>query len=238
LAALPPAGEEDLTMTCLLKQSGPHRLQVASTADGELTASGEALTQVEAVADLRLDVVDPAGPVAVGAETAYEINVRNRGTKSAEDIDVVVYFSQGVEPTTAEGGPYKLAPGQVVFDRIPSIAAGKTVALKVRAKGQSPGNHVFRTEVYCKPLGSRLVSEETTHFYGATEISGPAQPPTSLSPSASPPDAQAPPARPWSERVADRRSSSPPPLLPPPPSSSNDGSSLPNAKPMPIFGPR
>jgi len=233
LAALPPAGEEDLTMTCLLKQSGPHRLQVASTADGELTASGEALTQVEAVADLRLDVVDPAGPVAVGAETAYEINVRNRGTKSAEDIDVVVYFSQGVEPTTAEGGPYKMAPGQVVFERIPSIAAGKTVPLKVRAKGQSPGNHIFRAEVYCKPLGSRLVSEETTHFYGTTEIAGPAAP-AGLSPSASP----APSAHPSSERVADRRSSELPPLLPPAAPPANDKSASPEAKPMPLSGPR
>jgi uncharacterized repeat protein (TIGR01451 family) len=238
LAALPPAGEENLTMTCILEQSGPHRLRVASSGDGELAASGEALTQVEAVADLRLDVVDPTGPVAVDAETAYEINVRNRGTKSAEDIDVVVYFSQGVEPTAAEGGAYKMAPGQVVFERIPSIAAGKTVALKVHAKGQSPGNHVFRTEVYCKPLGSRLVSEETTHFYGATEITGPALPPTSLSPPASPPDAQAPPVRSWSERIADRRSSSLPPLLPSPLSLPSDNSAPPDAKPMPVFGPR
>jgi uncharacterized repeat protein (TIGR01451 family) len=236
LAALPPAGDENLTMTCVLEQSGPRRMQVASTADGELAASGEALTQVEAVADLRLEVVDPTGPVAVDAEAAYEIHVRNRGTKSAEDIDVVVYFSQGVEPTTAEGGPYKMAPGQVVFDRIPAIAAGKMVALKVRAKAQSPGNHVFRTEVYCKPLGSRLVSEETTHFYGAAEISGPAPPPVNPSPSLMPPITQATPAHPWSERIADRRGSSLPPLLPPPPA--NDKSASPDAQPMPLFGPR
>lgn len=140
---------------------------------------------------------------------------------------MVVYFSQGVEPTTAEGGAYKMAPGQVVFDRIPSIAAGKTVALKVHAKGQSPGNHVFRTEVYCKPLGSRLVSEETTHFYGAVELSGPALPPAT----------QAPAAHPWGMRIADRRLSSPPPLLPPPPLT-NDRSAPSDANPMPIFGPR
>ncbi len=242
LAALPPEGDEDLTVTCVLEQSGVQRLQVASTADGELAASGEALTQVEALADLRLEVIDPTGPVAVGAEAAYEINVRNRGTKSAEDIDVVVYFSQGVEPTAAEGVPHQTAPGQVVFERIPSIAAGKTVALKVRAKAQSPGNRVFRTEVYCKPLDSRLVSEGTTHFYGAAETSGPSLPPTALLPPASPslpalpPATQAPPARPWSERMADRRASNLPPLLPPP--LTNDKSTSPDAKPMPLLEPR
>ena len=242
LAALPPAGEENLTVTCILEQSGPQRLQVASTAEGELAASGEALTQVEAVADLRLEVIDPAGPVTVDTEAAYEIHVRNRGTKSAEEIDVVVYFSQGVEPTTAEGGPYKMAPGQVVFDRISSISAGKMVALKVRAKAQHPGNHVFRAEVYCKPLDSRLVSEQTTHFYGGTETSGTELPSATFSPSASPappagPLTQVPPARPWSERTADRRSSSMPPLLPPPPLT-GDASAPPDAKPMPVFAPR
>jgi uncharacterized repeat protein (TIGR01451 family) len=242
LAALPPDGDENLTVTCILQQSGPQRLQVASTAEGELAASGEALIQVEAVADLRLEVIDPAGPVAVDAEAAYEIHVRNRGTKSAEEIDVVVYFSQGVEPTAAEGSPYKMAPGQVVFDRISSISAGKMVALKVRAKAQRPGNHVFRTEVYCKPLDSRLVSEQTTHFYGGTETSATALPSTTFSPPASlvPPAApysQAPPARPWSERTADRRSSTMPPLLPPPPLT-GDASAPSDAKPMPVFSPR
>jgi len=42
--------------------------------------------------------------------------------------------------------------------------------LKVRARAEQPGNHVFRAEVHCKPLGTRLVSEETTHFY--TDKSG------------------------------------------------------------------
>jgi uncharacterized repeat protein (TIGR01451 family) len=232
LPSLPPAGEENLSMTCLLEQSGPYRMQVASAADGELTASGEALTQVDAVADLRLEVVDPTGPVAVDSEVTYEINVRNRGTKSAEEIDVVVYFSQGVEPIGAEGGPYKMASGEVVFERIPSIAAGKTAALKVRAKGQSPGNHLFRAEVSCKPLGSRLVSEETTHFYGAAQVAGPAQPSAGLSPPSS-----SAPARPWGERTADRRSSSLPPLLPLPPAA-NDNPASPDARPLPLLGPR
>jgi uncharacterized repeat protein (TIGR01451 family) len=244
LAALPPGGEENLAVTCVLEQSGPQRLQAASTADGELAASGEAVTQVEAMADLRLEVIDPTGPVAMDAEAAYEIQVRNRGTKSAEDIDVVVYFSQGVEPTTAEGSPYKAAPGQVVFDRIPSIAAGKTVALKVRAKAQSPGNHIFRTEVSCKPLGSHLVSEETTRFYGVAETTGPALPPAIVSSPALPPVTPvtpvtpAPAARSWGERMVDRRFSSVPPLLPPPPPPTNDKSAPPGPQPMPVFGPR
>ena len=54
------------------------------------------------MADLRLDVKDPEGPMPIGEETAYELHVRNRGTKAAEDVEVVAYFSAGMEPVSAD----------------------------------------------------------------------------------------------------------------------------------------
>ena len=56
-------------------------------------------------------------------------------------------------------------PGQVAFSPIASLPAGEEVTLKVRARAEAVGNHIFRAEVRCAPLGTRLVSEETTHFY-------------------------------------------------------------------------
>ncbi len=160
------AGEERLfAIQCSLGLPGPSRLEVTSQADGDLVASSGATTRVEAIADLTLDVKDPPGPVAVGQETSYELRVRNRGTKDASEIEVIVYFGAGVEPISAEGAKYRIGPGQVVFNAIPSLAADDSIVLTVRAKAERAGNHTFRAEVHCKPLGTRLVSEETTHFY-------------------------------------------------------------------------
>ena len=75
------------------------------------------------IADLALEVTDPAGPVAVGKEAAYQLKVENRGSKAADDVEIVAYFSHGIEPLGAEGGNYQVGPGQVVFDAISSIAA-------------------------------------------------------------------------------------------------------------------
>ena len=44
----------------------------APTAADELRATAEAATQVEAVADLRLEIQDPEGPVPVNQETTYD----------------------------------------------------------------------------------------------------------------------------------------------------------------------
>ncbi len=160
------AGSDRLyEMTASLSLPGDSRLKLAATADDNLNDSTEALTRVETIADLALEVDDPGVPVPVGSETMYRLRIRNRGSKAAENIEVIAYFSRGIEPVSAEGGTHRIGPGQVVFSPIGSLAAGGDVELSVRARAEQPGNHIFRAEMHCKPLDSRVVREETTHFY-------------------------------------------------------------------------
>jgi uncharacterized repeat protein (TIGR01451 family) len=166
VGALPAGGERTFELQCALNTPGENRLQVAVDGGGELTATALANTRVEAIADLKLEVRDPQGPVAVGDDAVYEIRIRNRGTKAAQSVDLAVFFSEGLEPSAAEGGPHDLGSGQVVFRPITSIAAGDTAVFHVRAKAAAPGNHVFRAEVVCSSLDTKLAAEEATHFYG------------------------------------------------------------------------
>ncbi|MBX7169127.1 MAG: DUF11 domain-containing protein [Pirellulales bacterium] len=166
LPVLPPGATESFEMQCELSAAGVAQQTIVATADDQLEIAQTAATTVEAMADLQLDVSDPQGPVPVGQEIIYTIRVRNRGTKAAEGIDVVGFFSDGVEPTTAQGGAHQLGPGQVVFDRIAVLPAGRELILKVKARAQAEGNHVFRAELQCKETGAALAIEETTRVYG------------------------------------------------------------------------
>jgi uncharacterized repeat protein (TIGR01451 family) len=218
--------QRDVALRSTLALSGAARLEALSTADDDLTAAAEATTHVEALADLRLDVHDPEGPVPVGEETTYDLRIRNRGTKTAENIEVLAYFSSGVEPTSAEGHPHRVSPGQVVFSPIPSLAPGAEVLLKVHARGVTAGSHIFRGELHCKALGTRLVCEETTHFYPDGSIADPslrAGEPALSAGSSGRPESGGRDAL----RTADRRSPPPAPLPPgpsgvPPPPSDDD----------------
>jgi uncharacterized repeat protein (TIGR01451 family) len=165
LEQLQPGEQRVLEMKCTLALSGANRLEITSAADDDLLATAETITRVEAMADLRLDVKDPEGPVPVGSDATYELHLRNRGTKAAEHVEVLVYFSNGVEPTSAEGQTHRIGPGQVAFDLIPAVPPAAELVLKVKARAEVAGNHVFRAEVHCKALGTRLVREEATHFY-------------------------------------------------------------------------
>jgi len=166
VASLRPGSEQEVELRCTLAAPGANRVQVLATAATDLADSSATITNVEALADLKLEVTDPPGPLAVGEEMVYEVHIRNRGTKAAENVDVAGFFSHGVEPINAQGGAHDLGPGQVVFKPIAAIPAGGEVVLRIKARADQPGNHVFRAEVNCASVGAKLASEQTTMFYG------------------------------------------------------------------------
>ena len=183
LGDLAPNTERVLGFDCELLTDGEMTFHVAARADGTVEASGEVLTRVETVADLKLSVNDPKGPIPVGQEVVYEINVVNRGTKAATQVIVVAQFSEGIEPVGTDGAPGEIQTGQVVFQPIARINPKETAKLMVKAKAQAGGNHVFRAALQCDDPETRLVAEYNTRFYG----SGPAR--TTVNPAmASPSD--------------------------------------------------
>ncbi|HYW79449.1 MAG TPA: hypothetical protein VE890_07710, partial [Thermoguttaceae bacterium] len=194
LDSLNAGGEQTFVMECRLGLAGASRIEVAGNGDDELTATASTMTRVQAIADLVLEVKDPTGPIPVGKEVRYEFRIRNRGTTSAHDVEVVGYFSRGIEPTRVDGAQARLSPGQVVFATIPSVAAGAELPLTVFARAETGGNHICRVEVQCKALGTRLVCEETTHYYDSElETQHATNAPSSGTPPLSPTTTDVPP---------------------------------------------
>ncbi|MEN6451067.1 MAG: hypothetical protein ABFC96_11295 [Thermoguttaceae bacterium] len=163
---LGPDVEQSFVLKCTMGLAGEGQIHLDATAADDLSAAAEVAVQIQSVASLSMEVRDPSGPTPVGDEANYEIHVRNRGTREAQGVEVFAYFSRGIEPTGADGSPNRLGPGQVVFQAIPSLAPGAEAVLRVRAKADVAGNHIFRAEAHCKPLGARLIREATNLYYG------------------------------------------------------------------------
>ena len=166
VGTLQPGAERVFEMQCSLIAPGENRMQFVAMADSDLSTAATSTTHVEAIADLKLELRDPQGPIAVGDDTVYEVHVKNRGTKPAEDIELAVFFSDGLEATTVEGGAHDIAPGQVVFKPLGSLAAGDSAVFRVHARAERAGNLVFRAEMICQSPQMKLAAEEATLFYG------------------------------------------------------------------------
>jgi uncharacterized repeat protein (TIGR01451 family) len=181
LDALEPGQQQVLQFKCQLEDGGMQRFQAAVVA-GDLKEVATLSTEVEALADLSLSVVEPEGVYAVGEEVTYEVRIANRGTTAAEGVNVIAYFSEGIEATSAAGGRYQIAPGRITFSPISSIGAEKELVLKIKARADQPGSHIFRAEVQCAALGDKLAQEGTTRFY-ASDSSQSSEPQAAPTPS-------------------------------------------------------
>jgi uncharacterized repeat protein (TIGR01451 family) len=175
VGSLPAGAERSFDVHCVLLAPGENRLQVAAAASDDLAGQTFTTTRVEAVADLKLEVRDPQGPVALTDEAVYEVVIKNRGTKNAEGIDLVVFFSEGLEAIACQGHGHQIDRGQVTFKTIASLAAGSEIVLRVNARAEVAGNHIFRAEVACHSPPAKLAAEETTLFYGDDSAEKPAK---------------------------------------------------------------
>ena len=163
----------EVELRCELNSPGDNRVDIQCTAQRDLNVTKSLVTTVEALADLKLYVDDPPGAIAVGQQAQYDIRIMNRGTKAAENIQVVGYFSDGIEPISIRNGGGEVSTGQVMLNTIPTIGAGQEVVFRVMARAHSPGNHVFRAELQCNLPETKLAAEEWTKYYatdGGTEV--------------------------------------------------------------------
>jgi uncharacterized repeat protein (TIGR01451 family) len=166
VGTLNPGDDSYMELKCVVNSGGAKQFKITATnAAGNLADSKVAETHVEAIADLKLSVSDPSGPVAVGTQAVYEINVTNRGANTARNVNVVALFSEGIEPDMAEGATYTVADGRVSFRTIDELPAGESIKLRIKARALKEGTHVFRAEVLCSDLEIKLAAEETTRFY-------------------------------------------------------------------------
>ena len=161
---LGPGTQRRMQLRCVLAKAGKNSFE-SRVASGKEVAQSTAVTQVELVADLKLQVNDPQGPQPVSQDVEYQITITNRGSKVARDVVVIAQFSEGMEPTSAVGHEHRVVTGQVLFDPIEAINPGQTITLKVKAKATSQGSHRFRAEVQCDDIDTKLSSEETTRFF-------------------------------------------------------------------------
>ncbi len=117
IPSLRSGGEQEFELRCAMTTPGSNKLQIEASGANELHDTIAAVTEVQAVAELKLEVIDPPGPLPVGEDTVYEVHIRNRGSKAAEKVDVVGFFSRGLEPIIAQGGEHEITPARLFSSR-------------------------------------------------------------------------------------------------------------------------
>lgn len=166
LGRMEPGQSSELPVTLVARQGGTHHHDVTVTDEVGGTSEGTVETRVESTSALVMEVVDLDDPVEVGTETAYEIRIRNDGSKAAQDLNLSFEIPTGVElletqgPTTA-----RRAKGGIVFKPLESLGAKQKVAYRVFVTGRQAGNLRCRAKLLTGSSTDPLIVEEQTKFY-------------------------------------------------------------------------
>jgi uncharacterized repeat protein (TIGR01451 family) len=153
-------------VNCQLNSEGEIQMDLGARGSSDIAAVDRCLTTVETVADLILTVDDPKGPLPTGQKLEYTIRVKNRGSRAANDLNLIMQYSEGVEPTIANGLTHQVVPGQVVFSPIPVIEPGQEISVVITAQALTAGVHRFRAQLSTEDGDVHEVKEGTTKFYG------------------------------------------------------------------------
>ena len=168
VSPLEPGQTKTYKVSCQLNGSGDLQLE-CGVKQGDLAASAACLTRVETVADLVLEVEDPRGPLPTNKNVPYVITVRNRGSRAAQGVELVMQFSEGIEPNSAVGQQHRIVPGQVLFSPIEVIEPGQEISFEVTAAAHQQGTHIFRAQLTCDDSDSREIAEGTTRYFSNDE---------------------------------------------------------------------
>ncbi len=141
-----------------------HAVQVVSESGVQADARIE--TRVDGIASLMLELSDLDDPVETGSETAYEIRVKNDGSKTATGVIVTCELPAGMEFLSAKAPVDQVVEGrQLTFLPIEQIAPGAHVTIRIQMKVIRDGSHRLRVRLTGGGLQEPMGLEEVTRAY-------------------------------------------------------------------------
>jgi len=129
------------------------------------TTVAELMTSMKGNAELELKLANERGQVSPGEVATYTVRVSNVGLSSAENVGVSFELPPGLQlqPQDIDAPTDFIADnGVVIFRSLPVLEAGKSIAIKLRAKCERTGEHRVRVRVASQSIQEALIDEATT----------------------------------------------------------------------------
>jgi uncharacterized repeat protein (TIGR01451 family) len=162
-----PGQSSAMSVTLEAVQLGDFEHEVSAMTDQGARSEDVLPTRVEGIASLVLEVNDLNDPVEVGVETAYEVHVKNHGTKHAQNVAVACELPAGVDLVDVKApAPYSLQGRVVVFQNLSTLDPEKTATYRIIVRGNADGDHRFRARLASDSIQEPLLVEELTKSYG------------------------------------------------------------------------
>lgn len=156
--------EQTIQLKAIAKSEGEKncRIRVASdeTNEKEVTLK----TIIATRANLSIQMQNIGGPVQVGSETTFVVEVENRGSLVANDMEIEVQLPAGMRPANPKDGVVDESANSILFADS-DLRPGKTRKFKFSAIGVEKGEHVVRSSLATVGSKQRIIVENSVYVY-------------------------------------------------------------------------
>jgi uncharacterized repeat protein (TIGR01451 family) len=161
-----PGQSLELGATFECKEIGEFTHFVRATNDQGAVSDSNVTTAIEGTPLLSMSVKDLDDPVETGAETAYEVEIKNEGSAVAKRIQLTCELPQSLTllDVTAPTA-HREAAGVIAFAPIELLRPGESKTVRVKVRAEKAGSIRFRTQLSSDSVDEPLVEEELTKFY-------------------------------------------------------------------------
>ena len=149
---------------------GDAKTQVTNTATATAKCADDvtatAVTRVEGIPAILLEVIDVNDPVAVGDVETYVITVTNQGSQTDRNIRIVADLEDEMQFVQADGPTRVTADGKTVtFAPLDDLGPKEKATWRVQVKAASAGDVRFGLKMQSDMIKRPVVETEATNFY-------------------------------------------------------------------------
>ncbi|MEL7498659.1 MAG: hypothetical protein AAFN77_13715 [Planctomycetota bacterium] len=165
---IPAGSTEQIQMMAVVTEEGAQVCHILvdshETSEKEIQLS----TQVTTRADVAVQIKNDSGPVQVGGKATFTVEVSNRGSRKAMDVNVRVDLPASLKAVPLDSQKVVIDGNSILFTE-PQIASGKKVSFQFSAIGQVSGEHLVRSMTQIEGSERTTTAEDTVFVYEVDE---------------------------------------------------------------------
>lgn len=163
LRTLNPGERVNLGMTLYSCTPGCFTNRVNVTSCQGCSDSADFTTRWRGRPALNMQICDTKDPICIDDTTSYRITVINQGSDADEDVQLVVYFPEELEPIYATGDTGSQISGNTVtFEPRAEFGPRQSISYRIDARAKSSGDARVVAEVTSAAFTTPIVQQEST----------------------------------------------------------------------------
>ena len=165
---IPVGSTEQIQMMAIVTEQGEQVCNFVVDSHETAQKQIQLATAVSTRADVAVQLKNQSGPVQVGGNATFSVDLVNRGSREAVDVNVRIELPENMQAVPMDGQKVLIEGNTVVYVE-PQISPGKSTAFQFTVQGQAPGEHLVRSVTQIAGSQRHTMAEDSVFVYAVDE---------------------------------------------------------------------